>query len=95
MSPEEELQRAARAETILGDSLFKEAVQSVEEALLNGIKLSPIKDAELREKLCQQYIQLGAVVGQLRSYMETGKLAEATINQQRSFAERLKSVVNW
>jgi type II secretory pathway component PulF len=95
MTPEEELQRAARAETILGDSLFKEAVEAVEEALLNGIKLSPIKDAELREKLCQQYIQLGAVVGQLRSYMETGKLAEATINQQRSFAERLKSVVNW
>lgn len=95
MSPEDELQRAARAETILGDSLFKEAVSAVEEALLNGIKLSPIKDAELREKLCQQYIQLGAVVGQLRSYMETGKLAEATINQQRSFAERLKSAVNW
>jgi type II secretory pathway component PulF len=94
MTPEEELQRAARAETILGDSLFKEAVEAVEEALLNGIKLSPIKDSELREKLCQQYIQLGAVVGQLRSYMETGKLAEATIHQ-RTIAERIRSVVNW
>lgn len=95
MTPEEELQRAVRAEQILGDDLFKEAVNAVEEALLNGIKLSPIKDAELREKLCQQYIQLQAVVGQLRGYMENGKLAEATINQKRSMADRLKSVVNW
>jgi hypothetical protein len=95
MTPEEELQRAARAETILGDSLFKEAVEAVEEALLNGIKLSPIKDAELREKLCQQYIQLGAVLGQLRGYMETGKLAEATLKQRQSLGERIRSAVNW
>ena len=54
MTPEEELQRAGRAEQILGDDLFKEAVKEVEDALLNGIKLSPIKDAEMREKLCQQ-----------------------------------------
>lgn len=94
MSPEEELARAARAESILGDSLFKDAVNEVEQALLNGIKLSPIKDAELREKLCQQYIQLSAVVDRLRSYMETGKLAEATI-QQRTITERIKSAVNW
>jgi hypothetical protein len=95
MTPEEELHRAARAEQILGDDLFKEAVKAVEEALLNGIKLSPIKDAELREKLCQQYIQLGAVISQLRGYMETGKLAEATIRQRQSLGERLKSAVNW
>ena len=94
MTPEEELERAARAEQILGDSLFKEAVKAVEEALLNGIKLSPIKDADLREKLCQQYVQLSAVLDQLRGYMETGKLAEAII-RQRTLGERLKSVVNW
>lgn len=94
MTPEEELQRAIRAEQILGDDLFKEAVKAVEDALLNGIKLSPIKDSELREKLCQQLIQLHAVVGQLRGHMETGKLAEATI-KQRTITERIKSAVNW
>ncbi len=94
MSPEEELSRAVRAEQILGDDLFKEAVKEVEEALLNGIKLSPIKDAELREKLCQQLIQLHAVVGQIRGYMETGKLAEASI-KQRTISERIKQAVNW
>ncbi len=89
MNPEEELQRAAQAESILSQSIFKEAVREVEDAILDGIKRSPIKDAEFREKLCQQYIQLHAVLGQLRSYMETGKLAEFTLK------ERLKKVVNW
>ena len=94
MSPEEELQRAVRAEQILEDDLFKEAVKSVEDALLNGIRRSPIKDAELREKLCQQLIQLYAVVDQIRGHMETGKLAEATI-RHKNIAERIKSAVNW
>ena len=89
MSPEEELQRAARAESILGDELFKEAVTEVEQSLINGIKRSPIKDAELREKLCQQLTQLDAVLSLLRTHMESGKLAEATLKQ------KLRKVVNW
>ena len=82
MTPEEELGRAQEAEFILGNTLFKNAVQAVEEALLNGIKRSPIKETELREKLCQQMIALEAVVGQLKSHMETGKLAEETIKRR-------------
>jgi hypothetical protein len=84
VTEQEELERAAEAEHILGHQRFKEAVQAVEEALINGIRLSPIKDAELREKLCQQLIQLHAVVGQIRSYMETGKLAEETIKRRKA-----------
>lgn len=89
MTPEEELQRAARAEQILGDSLFKEAVKEIESALLRGIQQSAFKDAELREKLCQQYTLLHSIVGQFRTYMETGKLAEAMI-QQKSWTQRAR-----
>jgi hypothetical protein len=89
LTPEQELERAARAEQILGDSLFQEAVKAVEEALVNGIRLSPLKDSVLRETLCHQLIQLHAVVGQLRGYMETGKLAEATI-KQKTIMQRVK-----
>jgi len=84
LTEQEELQRAVRAEQILGDDLFKEAVQGVESALINGIKLCPIKDAEMREKLCQQLIQLHAVVGQIRSYIETGKLAEEQVRRRKA-----------
>ena len=94
MSPEEEIQRAVRAERILKDELFKEAVREVKDAILNGIEMSAIKDSEMREKLCQQLILLNTVVGRLRTYMETGKLAEETI-KQRTLAERFKAAVNW
>ena len=94
MAPEEEIQRAIRAEQILKDELFKEAVREVKEAILNGIEMSAIKDSEMREKLCQQLILLNIVVGRLRTYMETGKLAEETI-KQRTLAERFKAAVNW
>ena len=94
MTPEEEIQRALRAEQILKDELFKEAVREVKEAILNGIEMSAIKDSEMREKLCQQLILLNTVVGRLRTYMETGKLAEETIKQQ-TIRERIKQAVNW
>ena len=94
MSPEEEIQRAVRAERILKDELFKEAVREVKDAILNGIEMSAIKDSEMREKLCQQLILLNTVVGRLRTYMETGKLAEETIKQQ-TIRERIKQAVNW
>jgi type II secretory pathway component PulF len=67
---------------ILTNTLFKEAVREVEQALLSGIKRSPLKEADLREKLCQQMIALEAVVGQLKTHMETGKLAEETIKRR-------------
>ena len=93
MTPEEELERAARAEQILGDSLFKDAVKEIEEALLTGIRHTAFKDAELREKLCQQYTLLHSLVGQFRTYMETGKMAEATLKQRA--LEAVRKVVNW
>ena len=93
MTPEEELERAARAEQILGDSLFKDAVREIEEALLMGIRQTAFKDAELREKLCQQYTLLHSLIGQFRTYMETGKLAEATLKQRAM--EGIRKVVNW
>jgi hypothetical protein len=93
MSPEEELQRAARAEQILGDSIFQEAVKEIENALLLGIRQSAFKDADLREKLCQQYTLLHSLVGQFRTHMETGKMAEVTLMQRAAAAA--KKVVNW
>lgn len=84
MTEEEELGRAAEADFILGNELFKDSVRDVEAALINGIKRSAFKDVELREKLCQQLMALEAVVGQLRTHMETGKLAAETIRRRVS-----------
>lgn len=93
MTPEEELGRAQEAQVILDNPLFKEAVREIENALLLGIRQSAFKDSELREKLCQQYTLLHSLVGQFRTYLETGKLAEATLRERA--VQAAKRVVNW
>jgi hypothetical protein len=85
VTPEEEVRRAGKAKEILDAEVFQDAVSAVEEALLLGIRRSAFKDSELREKLCQQYMLLHNVLDQLRTHIETGRLAEQTL------AERLRS----
>lgn len=84
MTPEQEIQRADKARQILDSDVFKEAFGDVEEALLSGIRRAPIKDVDLRDKLCQQYVALHTIRDQLRTYIESGKLADA------SLAERIR-----
>lgn len=93
MTPEEELQRAGEAQRILKDPLFKEAVAEVRQALIEGIERTAFTDAVMREKLAQQLVALSAVVGKLKTHMETGQLAEATLRQRLQNAA--KKVVNW
>lgn len=82
MTPEEEVRRAGKAAEILDSETFKEAFNEVERVLLDGIRRAPFKDSELREKLCQQYTALHTIRDQIRSYIESGKLAEATLSQR-------------
>jgi hypothetical protein len=82
MSPEEEIGRAQEASSILENRLFKEACKAVEEALITGIKRAAFADEKLREKFCQQLVALESVVGQLKTHMETGKLAVETIKRR-------------
>ena len=92
MTPEEELSRAEDARQLLERGIFAEAVKEVEAALLDGIRRTAFTDEKLREKLCQRYALLEDVVGQLRTYIETGRLAEETI-KQRTFMERMRQLV--
>jgi hypothetical protein len=82
MTPEEEIGRAQEAQFILENELFKDAVAEVRKALIDGIERSAFTDEKLREKLSQQLVAVSAVVAQLRSHMETGKLAAETIKRR-------------
>lgn len=94
MTPEEELLRARQAREILENPLFKEACTEIEKALLSGIHRSAFSDEKLREKLAQRYALLQDLLGQFRTYMETGQLAEEMI-RRKTVAERIKAAVNW
>ena len=92
MTPEKELEKAQEAKAFLEHSPFTEAVREIESAILSGIKQSAFKDAELREKLCQEYKVLQSIVDRIRTYIETGKLAEEEI-RRKSITERIRSIL--
>lgn len=94
LSPEEELKRAEQARQIIDSELFQDSIKAVESALLLGIQRSAFSDEKLREKLAQRYALLHDLIDQIRSHIETGRLAEEQI-QQRNWAERLKSAVGF
>lgn len=95
MTPEQEVWRAERARQILEDQIFKDAVSAIESALLDGIAKSAFVDAPLREKLCQRYALLQDLVGQIRTHIESGRLAQEQIKQQ-NWREQMKAkLASW
>ena len=89
MTPEEEIIRAGKAKEILQAELFKEAFQTIEAALLAGIRASAFTDEKLREKLAQRYAALHDIRAALQSVIETGEMAR----EQLSLMERVKNKV--
>ena len=81
MEKEKEIQKGHRAKQILEDEIFAEAVKRVSDELdLEWIN-SPVRDTEGREKIYMMKKMLNVLLVQLRSVMETGKLASKQINQ--------------
>ena len=81
MEKDREVQKGNRAKQILEDEIFAEAVKIVSDELdLEWIN-SPVRDTEGREKIYMMKKMLNVLLVQLRSVMETGKLASKQINQ--------------
>ena len=81
MDLEKEKQRGQRAKQILEDEIFAEAVQKVSAELRQEWLNSPIRDTEGREKIYMMEKMLNVLLVQLRSVLETGKLASKQINK--------------
>ena len=94
MTPQEEIIRAGKAKEVLTNELFKEAFQTIEGALLAGIRASAFADEKLREKLAQRYAALHDIRAALQSVMETGEMAQEMMNRE-SLLQRAKKVVGF
>jgi|TARA_Y100001951_G_C11142963_1_gene184711 hypothetical protein len=81
MELEKEQQRGHRAKAILEDEIFVEAIQKVSGELDAEWVNSPVRDTEGREKIYMMKKMLNVLLVQLRSVMETGKLASKQINK--------------
>lgn len=89
LTPEDEIRRAGRSKEVLENEIFKEAFDTVEQALLAGIRAAAFTDDKLREKLAQRYAALHDIRFALVSVMETGEMAR----EQMSLMQRAKKVV--
>ena len=94
MTPQEEIKDAEHAKQLLEDPLLKRAFDAVEEALLQGMKSAAIVDDKLRLRLLDRLEMVHALKQVLQGYMETGKLARATLEleERRSLFQRVRDI---
>ena len=81
METEKEIQRGQQAKRILEDEIFVEAIQKVSAELDQEWINSPIRDTEGREKIYMMKKMLNVLHVQLKSVMETGKLATKQVDK--------------
>ena len=81
METEKEIQRGQQAKRILEDPIYVEALQKVSQELDQEWINSPIRDTEGRERIYMMKKMLNVLHVQLKSVMETGKLATTQVNQ--------------
>tara|TARA_R110001583_G_scaffold90336_1_gene232172 strand:- start:40 stop:285 length:246 start_codon:yes stop_codon:yes gene_type:complete len=78
---EKEIQRGQQAKRILEDPIYIEALQKVSQELDQEWINSPIRDTEGREKIYMMKKLLNVLHVQLKSVMETGKLATKQVDK--------------
>ena len=81
METEKEIQRGQQAKRILEDPIYIEALQKVSQELDQEWINSPIRDTEGREKIYMMKKMLNVLHVQLKSVMETGKLATKQVDK--------------
>jgi len=81
MDKEKEIQRGQQAKRILEDPIYVEALQKVSQELDQEWINSPIRDTEGREKIYMMKKMLNVLHVQLKSVMETGKLATKQVDK--------------
>lgn len=87
---ERDVQRAQRAERLLTDSLLVEAFAAIEAEYLKAWKGTAARDTDARERLWQAYQIIGIVQSNLKSVVNSGKLAKAELDRAVKFGERKK-----
>lgn len=91
MTPAQEIARGQKAKLILEDAIYKEAVEKVQQSIFDDFAATePTKQDELLIHRLRLKA-LADVTRQLANVMNTGRLAEAQVEQEKSMAERMAS----
>lgn len=87
MSPEEEVSRAQEAELLLNHTMLKDALDEIERATIQKWEMAESK--ETRDDYWRLYKIAKLFRQSLQSYVETGKLAQLTLEEQKRGISRL------
>lgn len=79
---EHEIQRGKDAEYLLQHPLLVEAFEVIEKEVTEQWQNSPARDVEGREKLWLSLKLLNRLQAQIKSVVETGQVAQATLAQR-------------
>lgn len=85
-----ERDRGHRAERIVQDEIFVEAVSNMRQRFMDEWQNSPIRDSEARERIYLMVRILDLLVQELISVMETGQSANTTL---QAFEEKKKKLM--
>lgn len=88
---QQELHRARLAREVTDNPVYQEAFSSLKADLMRGWESSPARDTEGREHLWLAVNLLGRIERHLQQVMETGRMAELQLQQERSRVDQLKS----
>jgi hypothetical protein len=88
-----EMERGARAERLLTDSMFVEAFEKVEQGILQKWKESPIRDTEGQLNLRLLHKCLSDVRSYIAEVVQTGKLASVSMEHERKLKDRARSAM--
>ena len=83
MSPEKELERAARAKALIENELLKEAFTLMRENLIASWETSKAMDQDAREKAWQMMKVVNEVERHLHNVLQTGMVAEKMIEDRK------------
>lgn len=91
MSIDVELRRAEQARQLLQNEMYVNAVNTVRQAIIDKWISAPMRDIEGQHELKLMLKLLGDVTGYIQTALETGKMAEIQLEQERRMT-KLKSV---
>lgn len=88
-----EAARGSKAKAILENEIFQDAWAKVEEGIIERWKEAPMRDLEGQQALKMMLKLMSDVRAQIEEVMTTGKMAEASLEHERTIAERAKAAI--
>lgn len=82
MNASDEIQRGIQAQSILDSEIYQESVSAVRQAIISQWEQCPIRDQEGQHELKLMLKLLGDLQANLKTVMETGKLAKVQIERE-------------